>query len=605
MNFSTAHLVGFACPVLGRSPRLSPGVRFAATGLTLLAALALTGCAGTSAPRLAQQAMGCEQLNGMTLPASSIGLPTTGATVTSSTVVPAAGVGNAAVGDYCKVLGDIHPVDTKAQAIKFELNLPLLWNRKAVMFGGGGYNGVLATGLGNVPAGPADQPAPLARGYATFGSDSGHQANPVSTSRDGSFGSNDEMLRNFASDAIKKTRDVAGALIRARYGQASEKTYFAGGSTGGREALIAVNNWPGDFDGAIVLYPAWNAATLDLQFGRITRELAKPGAYPSRAQRKLLLDAALAACDALDGVVDGLISNVSACNASFNPRTALLNGVPLRCARGAAAGDGCLSDAQIAAFDVINTPLRLNYTVASGETGYPGFNTWGTDFGVPNTSPLQPTVLTLSLGAVQPAHPMPPVTPIGSPPYGSTFWDQWVKHFVTRDANADSLALDPQNPGALQARIVELTRLQDLNSADLSAFQARGGKILMAHGSHDALVSTRATEQYYERLRTAMSPARVDSFLRYYEIPGYGHAVSSVFNAAWDSLTTLENWVEKGIVPPRQIVADTAGVPGRTRPLCEYPGYARYQGNGDVNLAASFRCVAPYAVGQKAKAVPK
>jgi hypothetical protein len=562
-------------------------------GAVLAATLCVAGCGGggndddvVAPPR---QAMSCAQLGGMSIAAGSIGLPTTGAVVTSATVVPAAGSGATAVGEYCRVLGDIRPVDPAAQNIKFQ---PATWNGKAMMFGGGGYNGTIATGVGNVPAGPTDKQVPLGRGYATFGSDSGHQADPVTTSRDGSFGANDEMLRNFASDAIKKTRDVATALIDARYARRPDRTYFAGGSTGGREALFAVTRWPADFDGAIVLYPAWNAAALDLQFGRITRALAQPNAYPSRAKRRLLLDASTAACDALDGVNDGLVSNVAACNASFDPRTAQFNGAALRCAGGTDTGDGCLSDAQINAFEVTNTPLVLPYRLASGETTYPGFNTWGTDFGATGTSPLQPTIVTLSLGTLAPANPMPPVTAEGAPPYGSTFWDQWIRFFVTRDANANSLAVDPQNPGALQSRIVELTGLQDVNSADLSAFQARGGKILMAHGSHDALVSTRATAQYYTRLRNAMGAAQVDGFVRYYEIPGYGHAASSVFNAAWDSLTTLENWVEGGNVPPAQVVADTAGVPGRTRPLCAYPAYARYVA-GNVNAAGSFTCTAP------------
>ena len=554
---------------------------------------AFSGCGGDSAPVVppasAQVAKTCLELGGMTVSATSIGLPTTGAAVTSALVVPAAGAGVAAVAEYCKVLGEINPVDSNAPKIKFQVNLPANWNNKAMMFGGGGYNGTIATGVGNVPAGPADKPAPLARGYATFGSDSGHQAN-ANGSRDGTFGANDEALKNFSSDALKKTRDVAIAIIKARYADTVQKTYFAGGSTGGREALIAVQNWPQDFDGAIVLYPAWNAASLDLQFGRITRELAKPGAYPNRAKRKVLYDASLAACDSLDGVVDGLVSNVNACNATFNPSTATLNGTAIRCVGGTDTGDTCLSDAQIAGFNVTNTPLVLNYTLASGETTYPGFNTWGTDFGIPGASPLQPTVLTLSLGTQQPANPMPPVAGTSTPPYGSTFWDQWVKFFVTRDPTFNSLSLDPQNPGALQARIVELTGIQDLNKSDLSAFQARGGKILMAHGSHDALVSTRATAQYWDRIRNTMGAAKVDSFARYYEIPGYGHAVSSVFNAAWDSLTTLENWVEKGATPPNQLVADTAGVPGRTRPLCDYPAWAKYKGAGDINSALSYTC---------------
>jgi hypothetical protein len=568
--------------------------------IAVLAALGLSACGGggnrhDSSLTPTQAAMSCAQLAGMTIPASGIGLATTGAAVTSATVVAAAGSGASAVGEYCRVLGDINPVDATAPKIKFQVNLPENWNRKAMMFGGGGYDGTIATGVANVPAGPTDKQVPLGRGYATFGSDSGHQAN-ANGSRDGTFGANDEALRNFAADAIKKTRDTAMAIIRARYADTVQKTYFAGGSTGGREALLAVQNWPSDFDGAIVLYPAWNAASLDLQFGRITRQLAQPNAYPNRAKRRVLYDAAVAACDGLDGARDGVISNVVACNASFNPATATINGTPggqpVRCANGADSGDTCLSDVQIAAFNVINTPLQLNYALASGERSYPGFNTWGTDFGNPGADPLQPTVLTLSMGTEQPANPMPAVTATSMPPYGSTFWDQWVKYFVTRNPNFNSLQLDPQNPTIWQNRIVELTGIQDANKTDLSAFQSRGGKILMAHGSHDALVSTRATEQYFDRIRNTMGAAAVTGFMRYYEIPGYGHSTSTVFNAAWDSVTTLENWVEKGIAPPAQVVADRTGVPGRTRPLCEYPTFPRYNLTGDINAAASFTCAA-------------
>jgi Tannase and feruloyl esterase len=533
--------------------------------------------------------LSCAAINSMVIPAAFIGLPTTGAVVTSTTVVPASGSGPTSVGEYCRVLGDINPVDSTAPKIKFQVNLPVTWNSRAMMFGGGGYNGTIATGTGNVPAGPVNQLTPLGRGYATFGSDSGHQANAAG-SRDGSFGANDEALRNFAGDALKKTRDVAMIIIKARYATGSvAKTYFAGGSTGGREALLVVQNWPNDFDGAIVLYPAWNAAALDLQFGRVTRQLALTGAYPNRDKRKVLYDAAIAACDNLDGVADGLISNQTACDSTFDPATAVLGGNPIRCPGGVDVGNTCLSDAQIASFNVFNTTLTLPYTLASGETTYPGFVTWGTDFGIPSSSPLQPTVLTLSLGTEQPANPMPPVAAT-TPPYGSTFWDQWVKYFVTRDASFNSLSLDPQSPGPWQTRIVQLTGIQDANKTDLSAFQARGGKILMAHGIHDALVSSRATRQYLTRIQGTMGAVNVRNFLRYYEIPNYGHAVSSQFNAAWDSVTALEDWVERGVAPQPQIVADTAGVPGRTRPLCEYPAWPRYNGSGDVNAAASFTC---------------
>ena len=553
--------------------------------VSVLTVLSLNGCGNNSIAPPAATPLSCAQLAGKTVPASSIGLPTTGATVTAATTIPASGTGAQATGEYCLVSGAINPVDPAAPQIKFQIAMPTVWNNKIMMFGGGGYDGTIPAPTGNVPAGPTAQPTPLGRGYATFASDSGHQANALG-SEDGSFGVNDEAVQNFSGDALKKTRDAAVYLIDARYAvKAPKRAYFAGGSSGGREALAVVQRWPQDWDGSIVLYPAWAAASLDLQFGRITRSLAAPGAYLDQAKRKVLLNAVLAACDTLDGVADGLISNVAACNTTFNPATATVNGTALRCAGGADTGDTCLSDAQISALNVYNTPITFGYSLASGETQYPGFNVYGADLGVANASALQPTVTTLALGTSQPASPMPTTAP-----YLSVFWDQWIRYFVTRDSNYNSLTVDPQNPGSLQARISQLTGLQDVNKTDLSAFNARGGKILMAHGMADALVSTRSTEQYYQRLQATMGASAVANFVRFYEIPGYGHAVSTVYNASWDSLTTLENWVENGVTPPAQTVADTAGVPGRTRPLCEYPGFPRYNGSGDVNAASSFTC---------------
>lgn len=553
-----------------------------------LAALALAACGGghddnssssTSTP------MTCAQLAGMNVPASAIGLQTTGATVTAATTVAASGTGVSATPEYCQVDGTIAPVDQAAPKITFRIAMPTQWNSKIVMLGGGGYDGTVPAVTGNVPAGPTAQPAPLARGYAVFGSDSGHQAGTLG-SRDGSFGVNDEAVANFSSDALKKTRDTAFYLLSKRYAvDKPQRAYFAGGSSGGREALAVVQRWPQDWDGVIALYPAWNAATLDLQFGRITRALAQPGAYLSQAKRKALLDSATATCDALDGVADGLISNMPACNATFDPATAMLNGAPLRCPGGADTGLTCLSDAQITALKVYATPITFAYPLGSGETQYPGFNVWGADLGVVNPSALQASVITLSLNLLPPANPMP-----ATAPYFSTFWDQWIRYFVARDPNVNSLNVDPQNPGAYQARISALTAEQDMNKTDLSAFNKKGGKILMAHGMSDALVSTQSTEQYYRRLQQTMGASTVANFVRYYEIPGYGHSASTIFNASWDSLTTLENWVERGATPPAQTVADTAGVPGRTRPLCEYPTFPRYNGSGNVNVASSFTC---------------
>src|SRR3569832_2375722 len=176
------------------------------------------------------------------------------------------------------------------------------------MFGGGGFDGSVPNVVGNVPNGPTDQPVPLGRGYATFASDSGHQANALG-SQDNSFGLNDEAVDNFGGDALKKTRDAAAFVIKSHYTAPITKAYFAGGSTGSREARTTNTHWPQDWDGAISWYPAWNDAAAILAGHRVNRALAQPGAYPTVPKRALLMKAAMQACDGLDGAVDGLIAN--------------------------------------------------------------------------------------------------------------------------------------------------------------------------------------------------------------------------------------------------------------------------------------------------------
>jgi len=554
---------------------------------TQLSAIAATLLLICSAARAADPAAApdttCAQLRDQTVPASAMALPTKGAVVSSATQMPG----------YCKVLGRIAAIDPAAPAIQFELDLPTTWNRKLLMLGGGGFNGTIPNTAGNVPAGPYDRPVPLARGYAVVGSDSGHQAPntpqaPLKPAMDASFALNGEALRNYTGEALKKTHDAALYLIRMQYRVGPDKAYFAGGSTGGREALEVVQRWPDDWNGAIAWYPAWNHVSLVLQVGRVARALAAPGGWLNEKKRNALFAAALAACDKLDGVADGIVSNVAACNKKFDPAKAVLNGSPLRCAGGADRGDDCLSDAQIRVLQVFNTPIEFEPALASGETHYPGYNLYGSDLGMVRDSPVQPIVIALALGAAPPRASLVP----GESPAVSVFWDQWVRFVFASAPNFDALALNPVTRGTLRAHIDELARTLDVNRTDYSVFANRGGKILLAHGTADVLVSTRSTEEYYRRIQANMGAAKVQQFMRYYEVPGFGHAISSVFNASWDSLKALEDWVERGVAPAAQIVSDRIGVPGRTRPLCEFPRWPKYRGAGDVNNASSFDCVA-------------
>jgi len=549
-----------------------------------LAVLILMACAAPIAA--AQTPASCADLAGMAIPASAIGLPTTGGAVISATVVPAAGAGAALVAEYCRVNARISPVDPSAPNILFRVALPSSWNQKALMYGGGGFDGSIPNVTGNVPAGATDKVLPVTRGYAVFGSDSGHQAG-ARGSLDGSFGLNDESLANWGGDALKKTRDAAMYVIMARYGAAPLKSYFAGGSTGGREALQSIQRWPQDWNGAIAWYPAWNQASAMLGGQVATLALAKPGAYLNANKRLALFQSAMQACDHLDGLIDGLVNNQAACNATFDPATAMVNAAPLRCLGGVDSGDTCLSDAQIAAVRTMNAPARFAFPLARGNKEYPGYNVWGADLGITSLSPVQPTVVFLNLGSAQPANPMPTTAP-----YISQQLDGVLKNIITRDLTFNPLSFDPQQRSEWSLRWRELSRMID-QSPDISEFAARGGKLLLAHGLQDVLVSTRATEEYYERLVQMFGSDKVRSFVRFYEVAGFGHAVSSQFNATWDSLTALEQWSEGGVAPANQVTVDTVGVPGRSRPLCDYPKWPRYNGAGDINAAASFTCVNP------------
>ncbi len=552
-----------------------------------ISTVALVSCGGDSSSSHAQRPMSCDQLVGLAIPADAMELSTSGGEVTAAEVVEASGSGAAAVPEHCLVSGRIAPVDPQAPDIQFKVALPTEWNSKVLMFGGGGFNGSIPAITGDISQGAPDQPTPLGRGYATFASDSGHQANEYG-SQDGRWGLNDEAVRNFSGEALKKTRDAATFVIEKRYASEPTQSYFAGGSTGGREALTNIQRWPDDWDGAIAWYPAWNNVAALLAGQYLSRALAEPGAYPDSGERQKLLDAALEACDAMDGVEDGLISDQRQCNETFDPATAMVDGNNLRCPGGADDGDHCLSDAQIEALNAMNDGVDFNFPLASGETGYPGSNVWGADLGITTIdTPVQPTVVFLALGTAQPVQPDMP----RNAPYLSVLVDQWVKYSVAGDADFNSFELDPVNPEPQYAeRISELSGM--LNSGtDILAFADRGGKLLLAHGLSDVLVSSRATEIYYQRLLEQMGQEKVDSFVRYYEIPGFGHGASSHFHATWDSLTALENWVEQDMAPEDQVTMDLIGAPGRTRPLCDYPAWPRYVEGGDPMSASSFECV--------------
>lgn len=382
---------------------------------------------------------------------------------------------------------------------------------------------------------------------------------------------NDEALLNYGKQSIKKVHDVAMAIVAAHYGKAPRRFYFIGNSQGGHEALDAAARYGADYDGVIANYPAYNITMLHLASLDIGKAVyANGGAnWFNPAKTKLLTNAVMKACDDLDGVHDGIISNVVGCNATFNMKTVESE---LRCQNGADTGDTCFSDAQITAIARINSPYRPGVTL-SGKDSFPrwallegaryeGRSTFGTS-PVPANPPSESEILVYSAGAAT------------------------VKYIITRKPEFDAMTFEPKN---WQARLQELTTIMDVTDVDLTPFRAKGGKIILTHGTTDDFISPHNTVDYYKHHLAQQGQANMDAMMRFYLIPGLSHGFGA-FNAKYDGLAALDDWVEKAQTPKNLVAID--GNPGsaRSRPMCAYPTWPRYNGAGSDSAAQNYECV--------------
>jgi hypothetical protein len=548
--------------------------------LLAFAALCL-GAMWEAAPAVAGptlDAASCAALSGLTIAAGQIGLPTSGARTTAATLVAADQTKDQA--KHCLVSGEIAPADAAASSIDFHIALPTNWNGKVVMFGGGGLDGVIPDVAGSPQAAQGVR-TPLARGYAVFGSDGGHQAPGAE------FALNDEAWNNYLGDALKKTRDAALVVVHRAYGATPARAYFLGGSKGGAEALAVAARWPADWDGVVSLYPARNPILVTFGILALNQAIAAPGAFPSLQHRALVYRAALERCDGLDGARDGVISDVKDCRRDFDPMTATLGGAPLRCPPGAPPSAPCIPDRELAALKAIDTPFVLPFAIG-GETEFLGYNAFTSDTGAPGAAPARMGANVLAIGLAPPASPFHQGMPIS---FGLV--DPFIRQAILRDPAADVIKFDVVHPpSAAAARLRALARTGDAD-LDLGGFARKGGKLILLQGTDDLLITPRGTEAYYERVRARLGETAAQRMLRYYEVPGFGHSTSAVFGMSWDGLGALERWVERGVDPAeRETVTDTTGVPGRTRPLCLYPRWPMHPGAGDPDIAVSFVCTA-------------
>jgi hypothetical protein len=526
---------------------------------SLLLALPITGvCSGSA---FAQHR--CEDLAKLRLTNAMVTSATSfAAGVFKSPADPFQPPPRADIPTFCRVDGIAKP--TSDSEIKFEVWLPALgWNGKFEQVGNGGLAGIIPL---------AAMAEPLLRGYATAGTDDGH----ASSVTDGAWAiGHPEKVIDFGYRAVHETSIQAKAIIRAFYGKDPAQSYFVGCSDGGREALMEAQRFPADFHGIVAGAPA-NFFT-HLSFRLLWDERAlhdDPASYISAGKLAALQSAALATCDGLDGVKDGLIQNPQLCR--FDPAVIQCKG---------ADGPGCLTGAQVEAARKIYEPIKDPRT---GALIAPGFS--------PGTEAVPANWAAWIIGA------RTRDSTVGALIGNSIFADM-----VFENSRWELKALNFDG----DVKFADHKLAVVLNSTDpnLRRFKAYGGKLIQYHGWGDAAIPPQWSIDYFESVQSAMGITK--DFYRLFMIPGMSHCGgglgANVFgneftvqqaDAEHDVVMALDQWVVHNIAPDHIIATgfvDDNPAKGvvMTRPLCPYPQDTHYKGTGDTNNATSFTCQAP------------
>lgn len=443
--------------------------------------------------------------------------------------------------EFCRVAGSIQP--SADSDIRFELWLPSSgWNGKFMQTGNGGAAGGIVYG---------SLVEPLMRGYAVTNTDTGHQGEM------GDFSwapGHPEKYTDYAYRAVHELTVAGQAITTAYYGQAPRKSYWNGCSTGGRQGLMEAQRFPDDYDAIIAGAPANNWEPLMSLSILIQRELTRPDGL-GIDKLALLKKSAVEACDAQDGVRDGVIGEPARCR--FDPGS-------LQC--DTEETSACLSASEIAS-------ARRIYAGVVGKAGkvfIPGTG--------PGSEPLWAAY--------------------ASPQFG--IGTNYFRNLVARDPNWDPRDFDVDTDLARAAQVDGgATAAVD---PDLRKFFASGGKLLLYHGTADGLIPYGNTVNYYESVVSTTGREQAPDSIRLYLVPGMSHCSGGDGACNVDWLTALENWDERGeaqgAIPaahPAAAMGTQAPEPGKafTRPVCPYPQVARYRGSGSEDDAGSFSCAAP------------
>ena len=451
---------------------------------------------------------------------------------------------------HCRVEATINRrtgADGQSYGIGVALALPEDWNGRFLFQGGGGFNGVLRYPTG---AGVAGDISALARGFAVVATDSGHRA-AGGNAFDTTFMADQQALVDFAYGAVERVTAVAKAVLRQHYGQPVSRSYYVGCSTGGREAMVAAQRYPLEFDGVIAGAPAmrtyhsvvgvdWVNVQLNSFAPRDKDGKPLPREALSSTQKQAVIEGIRNACDANDGVRDGLVFNMNAC--TFDPKTLVCGGKN--------TGASCLTASQASA-------LERAFAGPRTKEGRQIYSPFAFDTGIADTQGI-PGLLHGGLN---------------------------MSLMSAADPDAAARWADANPPNALT---------DTFGWTNMTTFANRGSKMILYHGVSDSTFSALDTVDYYNRLIGANGgPDAVQRWSRLFLVPGMGHCGGgSLTTDSFDLLTTLMNWVERGVAPDA-VVAARNGEPRLTRPLCSYPHYAHYSGTGNTNDASSFTCRAP------------
>jgi hypothetical protein len=469
----------------------------------------------------------------------------------AASAMPATGAAPA----FCRVSGLLDP------EIAFEVSLPAKWNGRFYMIGNGGHAGEALDDASRV----SQRNAALQAGFAVAQTNTGHDSRkePGATF----VLSNPQKAIDYAYRAVHLTATTAKDITKDFYGKPVYKSYWNSCSNGGRQGLIEAQRFPEDFDGIVA-----NAPWLDqtgFTIGAMWNQKALSEAPVTAAKMVLVGDKVMAKCDAIDGLKDGLIDDPRKC--AFDPA----RDVPA-CSPDTDNAD-CLTAAQAAAIAKV-----YSGPVSNGKPFFPGF--------MPGSEAVMPGLFGGGSGSGWMNVIVSP-QPDGKPAdFGLA--ENTMRYLVHKPPKPDydykTFNYD-RDINLLSA----WGKQADAKDPNLATFNKRGGKLLMTYGWADSILQPMMGVNYFEQAKAKNGPGTTD-FFRLFMVPGMAHCSGGIGTDQHDPMTAVINWVEKGkapaAIPAKRVVN---GKTVRTRPLCPYPQVARYSGQGSIDDAANFSCVAP------------